>query len=271
MTSVIVKGKKTTKVVTTVYGYRYMIVALFGDIHANLPALEAVLDHANTHGAEQFWNTGDFLGYGAFPNEIFDCLRKISTKSVLGNYDYKVLNFQQKQNKWKKNKHPDKYLAFQWANRQLSTENEKALRALPINLRFEVEGIEVLMVHGSPESIDELISNDTPLQRLEYLAKISNADMIVCGHSHQPFDRQVEGVWFINPGSVGRPDDGDPRAAYALLDISQGRVTIQHFRIAYDIERAVKAIRKAGLPEVFAQMIQQGYDLATLESILGHE
>lgn len=242
-----------------------MIVALMGDIHANLPALEAVVNHARAHHAEQFWNTGDFLGYGAFPNEIFDCLRKIYAKSVLGNYDFKVLNFPQKQIKWKKNKKPGKYLAFKWANNHLSPENKKYLQSLPEMLRFEVENLKIFMVHGSPESIDELIVQDTRLERLEYLAATSNADVIVCGHTHQFFERQVNGVWFINPGSVGRSGDGDPRASYALLNILQGKLSVQHYRIAYDIDRAVNAIRKAGLPETFAQMIQQGYDLDTLE------
>lgn len=248
-----------------------MIVALLGDIHANLPALEAVVAHAQAHGAEQFWNTGDFLGYGAFPNEIFDCLRRIEALSVIGNYDYKVLNFPHKQIKWKKNKRPGKYLAFKWAHEQLCTQNERYLRDLPEKLRMDVEGWRVLMVHGSPESIDEMLSDETPLERLEYLAGAEDANIIACGHTHRAFLRQVKGVWFVNPGSVGRPGDGDPRAAYALLDISKGNFAVQQIRIAYDIDIAIKAIREAGLPESFAQMIQRGYDLETLEKISENE
>ncbi len=244
-----------------------MIVALLGDIHANLPALEAVIAHAQEHGAEQFWNTGDFLGYGAFPNEVFDCLRRIGAQSILGNYDIKVLNFPQKQMKWKKNKRPGKYLAFKWANEQLSPENEQYLRSLPETLKIDVDDMRVLMVHGSPESIDEMLSDETPVERLEYLAEIGEADMIVCGHTHQTFFRKVKGVWFINPGTVGRPGDGDPRAAYTLLDIKEGRVSIQPFRINYVIERAVEAIHKAQLPEAFAQMIQRGIDLNGVDNM----
>jgi putative phosphoesterase len=248
-----------------------MIVALLGDIHANLPALEAVITHAQAHSAEQFWNTGDFLGYGAFPNEIFDCLRHVGAQSVIGNYDYKVLNFPQKKIKWKKNKKPGKYLAFKWANRHLSPENERYLRSLPEKMRFIIEGWNILMVHGSSESIDEMVTAGTPKERLELLAESGEADMIVNGHTHQQFARQVKGVWFINPGSVGRPGDGDPRAAYTLLNIEKGNVSINPFRIDYDIERAVDAIRTAGLPEAFAQMIRRGHDLETLEKIAAIE
>jgi len=245
-----------------------MIVALLGDIHANLPALEAVIAHAQMQGAEQFWNTGDFVGYGAFPNEIFDCLRRIEARSVIGNYDFKVLNFPHKQFKWKKNKRPGKFLAFKWAHEQLSEDNERYLRTLPEKLHMNIETRRVLMVHGSPESIDEMLSGDTPTERLEKLAKGEDADIIACGHTHQAFLRQVNGVWFINPGSVGRQGDGDPRASYALLEISNDNFIVQQFRIDYDIQRAVDAIRKANLPESFAQMILKGYDLETIDKIM---
>ncbi|MBN1536001.1 MAG: metallophosphoesterase family protein [Anaerolineales bacterium] len=248
-----------------------MIVALLGDIHANLPALEAVIAHAQAHHVQQYWNTGDFLGYGAFPNEIFDCLHHIGAVSIVGNYDLKVLNFPTKQRKWKKNKRPGKYLAFKWAHEQLLEENAQYLRSLPEKLEMEIENRRILMVHGSPESIDEMLCDKTPVKRLENLAKGSQVDVIVCGHTHQAFLRQVQDVWFVNPGSVGRPGDGDPRAAYALLDIRDDSFGVQQFRIDYDIARAVDAIRKAGLPEAFAQMIQRGYDLETLDKILASE
>ena len=88
--------------------------------------------------------------------------------------------------------------------------------------------------------------------------------MIICGHSHRPFVRQVDGVWFINTGSVGRPDDGDPRACYAILEIDSESIQVQHYRLEYDVERAVAAIRENELPEAFAQMLLQGRDLDTV-------
>ena len=90
---------------------------------------------------------------------------------------------------------------------------------------------------------------------------MADVDIVVVGHSHQPFAREVEGVLFINTGSVGRPDDGDPRACYALLAITAERLRVRHHRIAYDMERAVAALRRHGLPEAFAQMVLQGRSL----------
>ena len=87
---------------------------------------------------------------------------------------------------------------------------------------------------------------------------MAEADVVVCGHSHRAFARKVGGVWFINTGSIGRADDGDPRACYATLHITARRVRVTHHRIDYDIARAVSAIRQRGLPEAFADMLLQG-------------
>jgi putative phosphoesterase len=239
-------------------------IALLGDVHANLPALEAVLAHARLQGAAAIWNVGDFLGYGAFPNEVVQRLRQDGALSILGNYDIKVLRFKARKKKWRNSKLPEKYLAFQWAHKSLSIENRRYLKALPEERRLELAGRRVLITHGSPVSNEEHLLPDTPEARLRELAGMAQAEIIVCGHSHQPFVREVEGVVFINTGSVGRPDDGDPRSCYALLEVDQGVFNVQHFRLEYDIARAVTALRERGLPEAFTQMIEQGYDLDTI-------
>ncbi len=250
-----------------------MKIALLGDVHANLPALQAVLQHAHAQGAAAIWNIGDFLGYGAFPNEVIHVLRTAGAISILGNYDQKVLRFPEKERKWRKSKQADKYLAFQWAHQNLTMENRRYLQSLPEQLYLEVAGWRVLLTHGSPTSNEEHLTPHTPEKRLLQLAQIAAADIIVCGHSHQPFSRWVENVLFINTGSVGRPDDGDPRSCYAILHLNpagahresalQAR-RVQHYRLEYDIDSAVAALRAQGLPEAFAQMIQRGVDLETI-------
>ncbi len=238
-----------------------MKVALLGDVHANLPALEAVLSHADQRGAEEIWNVGDFVGYGAFPNQVVKRLRKSGAKSIIGNYDLKVLDFINKKPRWRKSKQPEKYTAFKWANKVLKETNRRYLFGLPGELRMQVAGWSVLLTHASPLSNEEPLTPDTPLERLEELRSVARAQVIVCGHSHQPFARRVGDAWFINTGSVGRPGDGDPRACYAMLELTPGSLAVEHFRVEYDVARAAKEIRKQGLPEVFAQMILQGWDL----------
>jgi putative phosphoesterase len=239
-----------------------MKAALIGDIHANLPALEVVLAHIEGQGIKAIWNTGDFVGYGPFPHEVVRLFRNDErVLSVIGNYDAKVLRFKEKGEKWQKKKHPLKYLGFKWAYKQLSKKDRKFLRFLSKEMRIKAASRRVLLVHGSPESKSEHLTPDTPEARLSELAEAAKADVVVCGHSHLPFVRQVDGVWFINTGSVGRPDDGDPRACYAILEMTKGAVEVEHHRLDYDVDRVVAAIRENDLPEPFAQMFVQGRPL----------
>ncbi len=245
-------------------------IALLGDIHANLPALEAVLAHAKNLKVEEFWNIGDFLGYGAFPNQVINRMQKENSRNIIGNYDLKVLNFHKKGDKWQQNKHPMKYLAFKWANDALSTKNRKFLGSLPDELEIKIGKYKFLLVHGSPASNEELIEPNTPdsrLLELNLLAQETHGvdfSAIICGHSHQAFTRRVEKTLFINTGSVGRPDDGNPRTAYAILQVSENGLQVSHYRLNYDVSKAVAAIRNKGLPEAFAQMLIHGRDLETI-------
>jgi len=242
-----------------------MKIALIGDIHANLPALQAVLTHAAAQGARQIYNIGDFVGYGPFPEEVVALVQATGIPSIQGNYDRKTLQSARKGEVWPIKKHPLKWLAFRWAYDHLSPASRRYLAALPRQRRLRIAGWRILLVHGSPVDQDEHLTPETPEQRLGELAQQAKADVIVCGHSHQAFVRQAGEVWFINTGSVGRPDDGDPRAGYALLDLGRGRRTVQHYRLEYALEETLQAIRRYGLPEEFAQMFLQGRNLKGLQ------
>ncbi len=235
-----------------------MRIALIGDVHANLHALEAVLLHASDQGVKTIWNVGDFVGYGAFPEEVVSLLRRVKAVSIQGNYDQKVLKVKKKQAVWEATKVPEKWLAFQWAYAHLSDRSCKYLKGLPKNRRLKARGWKILLTHGSPASPDEHLGPDTPPARLSELADIARADLIICGHSHQPFTRLIENVLFINTGSVGRPDDSDPRASYAILKLKRKMVEVIHYRVEYDVDQAASAIRANQLPEQFAQMFLQG-------------
>ena len=242
-----------------------MKVALVGDVHANLPALEAVLADARNQAAEADWNLGDFLGYGPFPDEVVQRLRAAGAVSILGNYDAKVLRFEKKKHKWRHTKRAEKFLAFRWAHERLSPQSRQYLLSLPATTRLQVHRLRVLLTHGSPAADDEALGPDTPHDRLAKLAAVADAEVVACGHSHRPFDRQAAGVRFINPGSVGRPEGGDPRASWALLEIEPGRLVVDHRRTEYDVQCTVEAIRERGLPEDFARMLVQGRNLTQVQ------
>jgi putative phosphoesterase len=236
-------------------------VALIGDIHANLPALEAVLAHARQKPVDAIWNLGDFVGYGAYPEAAIQTMRATNAISIVGNYDLKVLKVPKKAEEWKKRMDPDKWLAFKWTYDHLSQDSRAYLKALPVQYRLEAAGLRILLTHGSPAAITEHLTPDTPEDRLVTLAGLAQAEVILCAHSHIPFTRPVGSALFINPGSVGRPDDGDPRASYAVLCFQSSHCEVELQRIPYDTQQAADASYKALLPRAFAQMILLGRNL----------
>ncbi|MFC1765760.1 metallophosphoesterase family protein [Planctomycetota bacterium] len=233
-------------------------IALLADVHGNLPALEAVLADAQVRTYDQVWHLGDFLGYVPFPNEVIDVLRALPALCVIGNYDRKVLAFSQKQAQWKKSKARIKYQAFKWNAAHLGARQRKYLSQLPERLERKVGGQRIVLNHGSPESLKEHLTSNTPTDRLRQLAATVGADIIVCGHSHESFKRRVANTWFINPGSVGRPEGDDARASYCLLEIGPGLLHMQRRRVVYDVARAGRAIHAAGLHRKLYEALCEG-------------
>lgn len=231
-------------------------IAVISDVHANLPALEAVLEDAGSRGAAVLLNAGDMTGYGPFPEEVVDLIRGRHILSVAGNYDLQVLS-----RKWKtgRPRSREKRLAMRWAYRNLSQENRNWLKNLPRLLRLPVRGLTLLVTHGSPDSITEYLDDGTPESRLREIAARAGARVVVTGHSHRPAAREVDGVWFVNPGSVGRSEDGDTRASYALITVEPFSLT--HIRVPYDIERTIAAVHSRNLPAIFARIISEGRPL----------
>lgn len=208
-----------------------------------------------------FWNLGDFIGYGPFVNDVVDLLFTRCSAQVLGNYDLKVLKFPKKQEKWIKSKKKEKYLAFKWAWEKLSKKNAQRLAQLPQRELLMPAGLSFLLTHGGPAAIDETIGPDTPVERLRELASMTNAAIILFGHTHLPFSKTVDRTTFINPGSVGRPEGQDPRASYATLEITNDGMKVGFHKVSYDIERLSRAIHAAGLPEDFMKMFESGKNL----------
>jgi predicted phosphodiesterase len=115
----------------------------------------------------------------------------------------------------------------------------------------------VLLVHGSPRKMNEYLFEDRPLSSFQRLAASSNADLIVFGHKHRPYVKDVDGVLFVNAGSVGKPKDGDWRACYVVLEVAD-RVSASFRRLEYDVEAAAAAIRATDLPHEFATDVETG-------------
>ena len=117
------------------------------------------------------------------------------------------------------------------------------------------------MFHGTLDDPDEELFPDAPESRFRELAKDSPYQVHIMGHSHVPYYKIVDGVHFINTGSVGRMFDGDPRASFAILKISSGSIAVEHFRIPYAVEKVVKDLKKNQLPDIYTNMFRIGKKL----------
>jgi putative phosphoesterase len=123
---------------------------------------------------------------------------------------------------------------------------------LPSDLRFELGGKRVRLVHGSPRKVNEYLFEDKPARTFERIAALADCDVLVFGHTHNPWVHEYGGVLFVNCGSVGKPKDGDPRASFALFTASGNGVDVAIERVAYDAEAVATEIRAVGLPEELA-------------------
>jgi predicted phosphodiesterase len=240
-------------------------ILLVSDIHANLAALDAVLLDAESHGApDRVWCLGDAVGYGPQPNECLKRLNELGALAVAGNHELAALGslsieeFNQQAR-----------AAAVWTTGLLTDESREYAGSLP---RTTVSG-DFTLVHGSPrDPVWEYLHNsDVAAVNLPFL----ETKHCVNGHTHVPVvlsalghhntvapdQGQVvelqEGRMFVNPGSVGQPRDGDPRASYAMLDDDAETVTF--FRVEYPIANTQALMRQAGLPEVLWRRLARGF------------
>jgi putative phosphoesterase len=232
-----------------------MKIAIISDIHGNLQALDAALADINAQQVDAVFCLGDLVGYGASPNEAIERIRARGFPTIMGNYDDGV-GFDRDEcgcayREESERARGDRSLA--WTKAHVIARNKEFLQTLVREIRFEAEGKRVLLVHGSPRKMNEYLFEDRPISSFQRLAASSNADLIVFGHTHKPYVKDVDSVRFINVGSVGKPKDGDWRACYAILD---PEVTFR--RVPYDVAAAAAAIRATDLPHEFALDIETG-------------
>lgn len=239
-----------------------MKVALFSDVHANLPALDAVLADISSVGVDARYTLGDLVGYSPWPNEVLERVAEEQIPGVMGNYDDGT-GYGRDQCGCAYNNPVEEALgdeSFAWTKAHTSEANKAYLRSLASEIRFEADGKRYLLVHGSPRRINEYLFEDKPDSTFARIAAGADADVIVCGHTHRPYDKAVGEARFINTGSAGKPKDGDPRACWVLLDTASGVAEFR--RVSYDVERAALAVEASDLPSEFASQLREarGYN-----------
>ena len=197
-----------------------MKIAVMSDIHGNINALEAVLADATEKGAEEFWNLGNTVSFGAFHEEVVSALSEDSFFSTVGVYDMKVMDGASRARKLKKRDITKKGKRLGFIKKHLSGSARKYIESLPDRRSLVIDGKTVLAVHGSIEPLLASINAYTPMDEFSGIMQVLNTDIILCWVPGESFIKESDGKLFINPGSVGLSDDGNSKASYAMLVIS---------------------------------------------------
>ncbi len=237
-------------------------IAIFSDLHGNSAATAATLAAIGAEAPDAVYCLGDLVGYGARPNETINLIRERGIPTVIGNYDDGV-GFDRDDCgcAYKDREEEARGQASLFWTRRVTTDDNKAyLRSLVPEIRLEAEGVRFRLVHGSPRRMNEYLFEDRDPRSLERIARGADCDVLVFGHTHKPWIREIAGVLMVNEGSAGKPKDGDPRAAWALFDLVPGRpVAVEIRRVPYDVAAMAAAIRAAaGLPDGFARDLETG-------------
>lgn len=241
-----------------------MKYAIISDIHSNLESLEEVLREIDERGAERVVCLGDIVGYNANPNECIELVRERNIACIMGNHDAAASSLESLD-----------YFnyaarsALIWTNRQLRERNRRFLAGLPEQKMIDSD---FLMVHGSPLDRDTyLLSHYEALGQFPYLEE-RGVNSCFFGHSHRPvlysYDSEVVGeglechqlkketYYLINPGSVGQPRDGDPRASFLLFDSDTFQIEV--IRLDYDVNKTAKKVFAAGLDPILGERLYLG-------------
>lgn len=254
---------------TAPYFSSRMKLALLSDIHSNLEALGACLEHAGAEGAQRYAFLGDLVGYGADPVAVLDCIAGYVARgaiAVLGNHDAAAID------RLPDSMNEDAARAIEWTRPRLLDRHRAFLAGLPLTAAED----DLFFVHGSAAAPDKWIYITDPLRAADSIAA-SGASHVFCGHVHEPTlfytaaagrprpFYPVSGVpipvgrhrkWLSIVGSVGQPRDGNVAACYAILDTDKALLT--YHRVPYDYPAAAARIRAAGLPEYLAWRLEHG-------------
>ena len=256
-----------------------MRIAVFSDIHANLPALEACFKSMEEQKPDAIYCLGDLVGYNIWPNEVVNEIRRRGIPTIAGNYDQGIgLMSDECGCAYKTDTEKDMgKVSISFTNSIVKPEERNYLRTLPAHIRVEYQlnndRLNLLLVHGSPRKINEYLFEDREEKSLLRIMEEADADVMCFGHTHKPFHRILPAIreenthyrHAINIGSVGKPKDGNPRGCYVLLTVNHNSsiwnkdaVQVEFIRFDYDVEKAAKAVEDSPLPNEYARMLREG-------------
>jgi len=246
-----------------------MRYGLISDIHANIHALETVLTHIETEAqVDALYHLGDLVGYAPWPDDVVETVRARAIPGVAGNYDSTVAaDYEHCGCRYEDARQEElSHLSYEWTRAHCATPTKKFLGALPFRIDLRplgghAGGPRLTLVHGTP-TLNTLYwtedRDDDFCRKMAARAGLGAGDAIAFGHTHKPWTRVVDGITFVNTGSVGRPKDADWRAGYAVVDFGSPGVSVDFARVEYDIDAAATGILASELPDEFAHYLRSG-------------
>lgn len=239
-----------------------MKIAIISDIHGNMQALESVLKNIEKENCQKIFCLGDLAMAGPEPEKTIEKIRNISnTKDfeiIQGNTDEMIANCDNQMIHMLEQNNPVMAHALACDVQVITEEQKNYLRSLPRQKEIEIEGLKILLVHGSPRKNNENIFADLKIEEVEEMIAGTNADIIFCGHTHVPCGYQTNTKQtVVNVGSVGRPFSEEPKSCYAILEIENKEFSIKHNLVDYDYEKAASILNERGFDgsEKLAKML----------------
>ncbi len=253
-----------------------MKLALFSDVHANLPALAACLGAIETQEPDVIYCLGDLVGYNVWPNEVIREVKQRNIPTIAGNYDQGIGMHSNECGcayKTEEDREMGK-ISISYTNEVIGEKERAFLRSLPAHIRIDFQHtdqkVSILLVHGSPRKINEYLFEDREEKSLLRIVQDAQADILCFGHTHKPFHRILASnhryYHAINTGSVGKPKDGTPEGCFVVLTLNENLnagdkelVKVDFIRFDYDYDAAASAIEASPLPNAYADMLRKGY------------
>jgi putative phosphoesterase len=223
-------------------------LAVLSDLHANLSALRAVTLDLKRRGLDRVLVLGDLVGYLTRPNQVAAWVEERGWGCLAGNYDRAVLAGGKRglEKFLKPGIGPEPRAVFSWTEARVKSSTRNYLAGLPLEIVLQKDGVRLLAVHGSPDNIRQYVYPEHPEDELAAWLERAKARVLCLGHTHVPFVRQVGAGLVVNPGSVGKSKDNDPRASYALVELGP-RPEAKIVRLDWDLEAEARHLEQADL------------------------
>ena len=236
-----------------------MRIAIISDIHANVIALKTIIKHMLSQEIDEIIFLGDLVTCGPNVKEVLEEMKNLSPIVWIKGNTENWLQDISIDFKPKTKSEEYQFELSKYAYERLDPEEQEFLLSKPEKQLIKMEGLKILCVHGSNNSIDEQMGIMTPIKRFEEITNEIDADVLICGHAHLAYYSSFNRKLIINPGSISLSRDGDPRASYGILEIDNGNISYTNYKITYDIQRVIEDAKTNDFPyiDIFVERLSK--------------